>query len=142
MNSFSVEINSRPAVVILKEGDIEIRDDTNQLIMDLVDQSTIAGLRKRADEFRERLRRFPPGVKFYAYDQPHSQMFKRSTVLPTVKELDADGAGPITAELIAHMLSSPTLGNFKLVGIYHEGRVVAFEYIYQNDKLHHYQYHQ
>lgn len=139
MNSFNVKIKGQPATVILKDNDIEIRDQENHLIMDLVDQQTITELRERADNFRERLRRFPPNVKFYAYDQPRKQTFKRCDVLPTVEELDADNAGPITAELVAHMRHQP-LCNFKLTGIHHDGRVVEFEYIYQNDQLHSYRY--
>lgn len=138
MNSFNVKINGHQTVVILKAADIEIRDQSGQLIMDLMDQPTINALRKRADEFRDRLRRFPPGVKFYTYDQPKQQTFKRCDTLPTVEELDLAGAGPVTAELIDHM--SGQLRNFKLVGIHHEGRVVEFEYIYQNDQLHSYRY--
>lgn len=140
MNSFNVRIDGKSVTVVMTESDIEIRDQENQLIMDLVNQQVINDLRERAEAFRSRLRRYPPGVKFYAYDVPKDQSFCRSNALPTIQELDDAGAGPVTAELIAHMSKQPALCNFKLTGIFHDSRVVEFEYIYKNDNLHSYRY--
>jgi hypothetical protein len=138
MNSFNAEIGNRRVTVVLSNQDIEIRDSANRFINDLIDQEVIKDLRERADKFRHRLTRFPPGVRFYAYDEPKGQTFRRRDTLPAVEELDAAGAGPITAELIGHM--GRQFANFKLVGLHHDGRVVEFEYIYLNDQLHMYRY--